>query len=186
MRYTIITPTVLRHSLLRTCESVDQQACTDWQHLVMVDCDITDNAILKHIAHPHRQIVQCLTAHHNGGNTCRHNAWDRALGEYLFYLDDDNWFTDDNILEDLKIVTTPWALFPILRHGQRFFCDPPSPCYVDTGNVIARREIGLWPDIEAYCSDGVWVDGLKQYPYQAFPDFRPIMVMPTSNFARTE
>lgn len=185
MRYTIITPTVQRESLLKTCESVTNQTCTEWQHIVMVDCEV-GLPILSAITHPQRLIVKCPKAHHNGGNTCRHTAWELAQGEYVYYLDDDNFLADERVLEDLKIVTTPWSLFPILRHGFRFFYDPPQPCYVDTGNVIARRDIGRWPDIEAYCSDGVWVEGLKQYPYQAFPDFRPIMVMPTTNFARPQ
>lgn len=185
MRYTIITPTVLRDSLLKTCESVNVQTCADWQHIVMVDC-APKPEMLERIEHPQRIIAFCDKPHHNGGNTCRHNAWELATGDMVFYLDDDNYLADERVLEDLKVVTTPWALFPILRHGKRFMFDPPKPCYVDTGNVIARRDIARWPDIEAYCSDGVWVEGLKQYPYQAFPDFRPIMVMPTTNFARAE
>ena len=117
--------------------------------------------------------------------------WNHAKGDFLVMWDDDNYPPDVNVLQDINTAISQhedkqWFLFPILRHGSRFFYDPPQPCYVDTGNVIARREIARWPDIEAYCSDGVWVDGLKQYPYQAFPNFRPIMIMPTSNFARQQ
>lgn len=184
-RYTIITPTVLRTTLVKTCESVESQTFTDWQHIVMVDREPTYELIWL-TAHPQRIVIACDKPHHNGGNTCRHNAWELATGDYVYYLDDDNYLADERVLEDLQIVTMPWALFPILRGGNHFFHDPPRPCFVDTGNVIARRDIARWPDIEAYCSDGVWVEGLKQYPYQAFPNFRPIMVMPTSNFARPE
>jgi len=94
---------------------------------------------------------------------------------------------DEKILEDLSIAleqagNPQWGIFPILRHGQRFYFNPPQPCYVDTGNVVVRREVGRWPDIPDYCSDAVWVEGLKQYPFAAFPDSRPIMVMPDSSF----
>ena len=37
MRYTIITPTLLRDTLPRLCESIDRQTCSDWQHILAVD-----------------------------------------------------------------------------------------------------------------------------------------------------
>jgi len=37
MRYTIVTPTICRQSLLRLCESIDSQTQSDWEHLVVID-----------------------------------------------------------------------------------------------------------------------------------------------------
>jgi len=183
MRYTIITPTLGRESLVRTCESVDRQTTDDWQHIVVVDKK-TDPEILVQIYRSHRLIIHCGLPHGNFGNTCRHNAWEFAEGEYLLYLDDDNWLSDDHVLEDLNVVVTPWALFPILRHGNRFFTDPPKCCHVDTANVVVSRDIGRWPDIPDYTADGQFVESLLKYPYQAFPDFRTIVVMPHSSEGR--
>ena len=90
MRFTIITPTLQRSSLVRACNSVDSQSYSDWQHLVMVDRAKLDHALLAGIHHPQRSVIKCAVPHHNYGNTCRHNAWELATGDYCLMLDDDN------------------------------------------------------------------------------------------------
>lgn len=109
-----------------------------------------------------------------------------AEGEYLLYLDDDNFLADDSVLADLnEVLTGDFAVFPILRHGQVFFSDPPRCCHADTANIVVRREIGRWPDIPEYTADGIWIDALvKNYKYQSFPGFRPIVIMPKSSEGR--
>jgi O-antigen biosynthesis protein len=181
LRYTIITPTILRQSLLKCCASVDAQSFRDYEHIVMVDCEISNDLIAK-IAHPQRKVFRCGQPHNNFGHTCRHNAHSMAKGDYLLYLDDDNYFADDNVLEDLRIVDTPWAVFPILRHGEKFFHDPPSRLHVDTANIIVKREgIIPWPDMPNYDTDGIYIEQLDaRYKYQAFPDMRPLTIMPSS------
>src|SRR5208337_5229314 len=123
--FSIITPTIQRPSLLWTCDSVNAQTLTDWQHIVMVDQKIVDNDLMEKIQHPQRIIVQCDQPHRNYGNTCRHHAWDYASGKYLLYLDDDNYLSSPNILESLfevlKNDNPDWAIFPIHRHGRMFF-----------------------------------------------------------------
>ena len=189
MRFSIITPTLQRESLIKCCESVDSQTFTDWEHIIAIDCDECNRELLKKIAWPHRMIYQCVPAHHNFGNRCRHEAWDFATGEYCLYLDDDNFLADTKILEDISesLKDNPeWGLFPMLRHGQWFYTDPPRSCHVDTANIVVKREIGRWPEGPQYTMDGIWVDALVlDHPsYQAFPNFRPIIVMPTSNEGR--
>ncbi len=180
MRYSIITPTLQRESLIKTCESVNGQTYKDWEHIVMVDCEEMKQSVLDRIEHENRLVVKCPKAHKNYGNTCRHNAWNYATGEYLIYTDDDNWLADERVLEDLSQVTADWALFPILRHGQWFYNNPPKACYVDTANVIVKREIGRWPDIPNYEADGHLIESLMKYPYLAMPQLRPMVVMPAS------
>jgi hypothetical protein len=76
-----------------------------------------------------------------------------------------------------------WAIFPIHRHGSYFFNDPPGLCMTDTLNVVVKREIGRWPDIQAREADGHFVEALKaSHPnYASFPHFRPIGVMEYSS-----
>jgi glycosyltransferase involved in cell wall biosynthesis len=179
MRYTIITPTIQRRSLIDTCASVNTQSCGDWEHIVMIDCVNLDNELVNSIQHPQRQIRQCDIEHKNGGNTCRYNAWELAKGEYIYYLDDDNFLADDGVLEDMKIVTDNWALFPIWRLRQKFFHDPPIMCSVDTANLLVKRDIGRWLNVPNYESDGMLVEELKKHTYQSFRDFRPITVIKT-------
>ena len=155
----------------------------------MLDVAEINNKIFCAIQHPRRRVMQCDYPHRNYGNTCRHKAWAYATGEYLLGLDDDNALYDNSVLESIhKHLNGPlfgkpdWAIFPIHRHGQIFFHDPPGLCMTDTANVVVRREIGRWPDGPEYTMDGVWVDQLKaNYPYLAFPAHRPIVYMPKSS-----
>ena len=188
MKFSIITPTVERESLIKCVESVLSQSFTDWEMLIQVDKTNIDQAFFERIS-PTRKIwiEECGVCHRNGGNTCRHLAWQRATGEWCIYLDDDNYLSTPRILEMLSSllegVEEEWALFPIFRHGSVFFFDPPKPCYFDTGNAVVRREIAPWPDIPDYASDAVWLtETLLKHPYKAFPNAQPIMVMPMTSF----
>jgi glycosyltransferase involved in cell wall biosynthesis len=183
----IITPTVQRESLLKACASIDEQKFKYWEHIVVIDSEEYSLHLNAQIQHEQRIIIKCDHPHRNSGNTCRHNAWAQATGDYVFYLDDDNFLfnflTLAKIESWLRVAEYPmWAVFPIARHGSRFFSDPPMPCHIDTGNIVAKREIGRWPDIPDYASDAIWVEGLKQHPYRAFPNADPIMTMPTTSF----
>jgi hypothetical protein len=152
----------------------------------MVDCEIPNVNLLESVAHEQRRIFQCLVEHCNSGNTCRYDAWEHTLPDsWLVMLDDDNTLADSNILADiasaLELAGRPdWATFPILRFGGKFFNDPPGLCLSDTLNVVVKREIGRWPNINDYTADGIWVEALKAHPeytFKAFPEFRPIGVM---------
>lgn len=185
MKISLITPSIQRESLRRCCESVDRQSYPDWEHIIQIDSNVIDYDLQHSISHPKRSIGWCLTHHNNYGNTCRRLAWKHANGDWILYLDDDNYLADDHILGDIALClsTVPhWAIFPIMRHDQRFFHDPPGNCLVDTANMVIRREIAQWPDGPEYTKDGLFSEELKsQYPYVAFPDMRPIVIMETSN-----
>ena len=186
--FSIITPSLQRESLRQTCESVNAQVFKSWEHVVMLDVAEIDMVIFCAIQHPNRRVMQCDYPHRNFGNTCRHKAWEHTTGEYILVLDDDNWLTGNHVLEEIHaslngpLFDPPvWAIFPIMRHGQRFFHDPPGLCMTDTANVVVKRELGRWPNMPDYTADGHWVEGLKQYPYLSFPMARPIVMMPKSN-----
>lgn len=178
MRYTIMTPTLQRKSLIRACESINSQTCTDWEHLVIYDGDVFNNDLLSAIEHPNRRIIQCTAPNktrHIVGNACRHCVYEQAKGDYLFNLDDDDYLAHDQALEDLKEVTGLWAIFPITRMGEKFFYDPPRPSFVTSENFLVKREIGRWPDTCEYAADAILVESLKaKYPYQSFPNMRPV------------
>jgi glycosyltransferase involved in cell wall biosynthesis len=184
MRYSIITPTLCRPTLLRTCKSLESQTCSDWEHIVIVDAPVGEVP-----PHPQRKVLHCTHRHDNYGNTCRHDAWTHATGEYVYYLDDDNFLAHPRVLESLKGVTGDWAIFPILRYGARFFNDPPRINHTDTGNFLVRREFAQWPNRPDGSRDGT-VDGqfaealAKQYPYESLGHLRPVLVLPESNGGR--
>lgn len=188
MKFTIITPSLQRESLARCCESIDNQTHIDWQHVIALDCAREDmnQELMIQISHPNRKMLCCGQKFGNYGNHARWMAWEKAEGSLLWYVDDDNFLADPNILADmaelLKDAQEDWFLFPIHRHGRSFFHDPPGPCYVDTMNMVVRKEFGRWPDIVAREADGEFCNGLKAYhPYKAFSEFRPIGVMEYSS-----
>lgn len=178
---TIITPTIQRQSLLDTCRSVDNQGFIGWRHILVVDRLNRDEELLAKIVHPQRVIFFCPQEHRNGGNTCRASVYDSATGDYVYYLDDDVYFVDDMVLEDMVTAlytaeNPDWALFPINYLGNYFFHDPPALSFVDTANVIVKREFARWPDIEIHESDWVYIQNLlATRPYKSFPEFRPIV-----------
>lgn len=164
VKFSIITPTIQRESLITCYESVDRQTFKDWRHITQYDIPPTGDF----------------------GNHARHVAWERATGDWILYLDDDCVFSHPNVLSDiaaaLEGVEEQWCLFPILRYGARFFNDPPGLGLTDTHNLVLRREIGRWPNIPDYEADGIFVEQLKlKYPYRAFPDVEPIVIMEKSN-----
>jgi hypothetical protein len=181
MKFSLVTPTIQRQSLLDTCAFIDTQTHTDWQHVIVNDRLNRDEELFAKIAHPKRTIVHCEKEHHNGGNTCRSSVYDILNGDYVAYCDDDVHFMDNSIMEDivtaLEAAGNPdWALFPINYLGNYFFHDPPALSFVDTANVIVKREFAQWPDIPIHESDWVYIQNLlATRPYKAFPDFRPIV-----------
>jgi len=191
MKFTIITPSLQRQSLRKTCSSIDEQSFQDFEHIVQIDCEDLDAGMMFSLAHPNRRFFQCDHPHKNGGNTCRRMALEKAKGNWIYFLDDDNYLADSKVLEDIAFALPQnyaWALFPINRLGSRFYTDPPRSCHVDTLNVMLRRDIARWPDTDAYGTDGILVDGLmaEGIPYAPFPDFRPIAVLPKISFCKED
>jgi glycosyltransferase involved in cell wall biosynthesis len=187
VRYSIITPTICRSSLLRLCRSIDRQTRSNWEHLLVVDCpqDALTDEQRKVIASirrcDNRAFFYCDRRHNNYGHTCRHQIWSRAQGDYILYVDDDDYLADENVLATLDSVTAPWAVFPVLRHGHRFLHLPPGTLKTGTGMFIHQREIGRWHDSDSYTADGAFVDELvAKYPWEVL-DSRPLVVLPWSN-----
>lgn len=201
MRYTIITPTLVRPTLARLCESIDRQINGDWEHIIMVDVPLivmpAKRAIVESFPKdPRRRFYRCGKAHKDYGNTCRRSAWDKAKGDYILYLDDDNYLASSGSLTSLEAVTGEWAIFPLLRHGNRFYNDPPAFSKIDTANMLIRREHAQWPTPPAnemipnsgysksYGADWILAERLLSIPYQALPDLEPVVVMEQTNWGR--
>jgi glycosyltransferase involved in cell wall biosynthesis len=159
MRYSIITPSLGRDTLLRLCQSIDQQSCADWEHIVMIDSADAEH-LLYSIRHPQRTVVHCSNTYRDWGNTCRREAWDLSSGEYLLYIDDDNYYADMEVLETLLSATQPVVLFPLLHRGS---IELPIPIRVgrsDSNALMVKREIGQWPAGGGHETDGIFIQQL--------------------------
>lgn len=183
MKFSIITPSLNRESLKRCCESVDSQTYRNFEHIIGYDGPPSGRAYF--IGENRRWFIFRETR--KWGNFQRHSAWKYATGDYIIYLDDDNFFSHPDALKDMfeRLMVfhlEGWALFPILRHGSVFLHDPPGMCMTDTANMVIRREYAQWPDTQAREADGMLADKLKaEQPYIVFRDCPPIITMEHSS-----
>jgi len=192
MRYTFITPTLVRDTLPRLCESIDKQTNGDWEHIIVIDCPMTphkEEVLAQVKSDPRRKIVTCTTQHvRDFGNAARRQAFDIAEGEYILDIDDDDYYADDRVLETLECVTAVWAVFPVNAYGVR--CHPPAPALGRTGSAMFmyRRDTGMkFPDNASYSADGELVEQLKaKYPYQQLDDCRELVIYPKGNKGREQ
>lgn len=192
MRYSILTPTILRPTLKRLCDSIDSQSCKDYEHVVIVDCvpDAEGQALLKEIEHPNRVILMNPNAPHpcDFGNNARRYGFGYAQGDYILQLDDDDYYADSEVFETLKCVTRIWAIFPVLAYGRR--CHRKDPGRHKTGSAMFmyRRDTGLkFEDSTEYSADGNLVEELKKrYVWQSLDDIRELVIYEKANRGRTQ
>jgi hypothetical protein len=173
LKFTIITPTLLRPTLIKACESITAQSYVNWEHLVVVDkpgADI-DKYLSENptLAHPNRKWFVCSTHHHNVGNTCRSSMFDKLSydTDYVLYLDDDNFYLGEALQHlNSALQSLPnWGVFPMMRFGEIFFNDPPGKNRTDTNQFFHRPRIDgqaiRYLNRNEYCTDGLMVDWLK-------------------------
>lgn len=163
------------------------QTQSDWEHLVVIDTPRGNMArdqreiIMSIPSTANRSYSYCDKRHNNYGHTCRHQIWEHVKGDYILYIDDDDYLADADVLKSLDSVIEPWAVFPILKNGNTFLHLPPATGGTGTGMFIHRKEIGRWPNSDSYEADGLLVEELKQkYAYQVL-DSRPLVIQPKSS-----
>lgn len=176
IKFSIITPTLLRNSLIRTCNSIDSQTYTNYEHLVMVDLpnsEIKPNEkiILKKIAkNPRRKITYLNKRYRDFGNTPRNIAGKMATGGYLMYLDDDDFYINNTLHELFQNLRTyrpcpNMVVFRCKRKEVEFTHWPPAICKTVScqwmhKKVIDGKEI-LWSTHDSgYLSDGYFLESV--------------------------
>jgi glycosyltransferase involved in cell wall biosynthesis len=176
MKFTILTPTILRPTLRETCASLDSQSYQNWQHLVVVDLPAGEltpeqRELVESFAHPNRSVSYCERRHRNYGNTCRSRLFELIGGDYVLHIDDDDVYLGE-ALQTLAglIEDSAWGLFPIERFGEVFFNLPPSQGRVCSNQFFYRPFIGgeayRYTDNDSYDADWMLVERLLRHPYQ--------------------
>jgi len=192
MRYTFITPTLVRDSLKRLCDSIDIQTNESWEHIVIIDCPVSEHmqTILDSITpNPRRKFITCTTKHvKDFGNAARRQGFDVAQGDYILDIDDDDHYADAEVLNTLTKVTAVWAVFPVNSYGKRNHPKKPGLGFTGSAMFMYRRDTGLkFPDNTSYSADGQLVEQLKAaYPYQSLDDERELVIYPKGNQGRTQ
>jgi len=168
MKLTIITPTLLRDSLLDTCFSIDAQDYVFWEHILMVDVvpDVRGIELLQTVEHPNRVIVLANMSGESGGypgSKLRHMAGRLAQGDYLLYIDDDDVYVPgalEKIAEGLR-KRPAWAMFPIMRFGERFY-NPDNLAWSNVSGIqIAHKKGYLWPSEIKVSDDWHFIEFLE-------------------------
>jgi glycosyltransferase involved in cell wall biosynthesis len=188
--FSIITPTINRKFLEICCESVESQSFDSWEHIVV--CDIPGTKQPEWSVHPQRRWINCPKHHGCFGNFCRHLGGRNAAGEWIGYIDDDDFYADRdgfrrvlNAVIDLK-AGQEWIVAPMLYAGELWPGEPVvgkiGTCQMFHRRKLALRSI-LWPAIEAYAADGIFAESLfKTYGEPARVTGRAIAAVEFHNF----
>ena len=189
MRYSIITPSLARPSLVKLCVSLDNQTNKDWEHIVSLDYEPSTlgpvrQATIAAITHPQRRVLVLPGYSGHGGNHHRHALHTEAQGDYIMYWDDDNYVIDDWVLDELKVVTKPWAIYPLLFQSKDYYMQFPLRVGGCDGNqiMVSRKLLPPYLNLPGYDTDGVYIKQLEAL----CPDFdivreRPLIVYPRAS-----
>jgi hypothetical protein len=191
MHFSIVTATIVRPTLEKLCRSIDTQVFQDYEHVVVVDIPLKDITKPQQIrleeivrSGDNRTVSFCNQRHQNYGNTCRHLVAPKLKGDYVIYMDDDDYFADNDVLLTLSSVKSDWAVFPIVRYGGWYLRLPPASCSTGNAMFMHKRSLAVYPDTHIYESDGMLIEELKQKaPYEVLK-CRPLTIMEKSNYGR--
>lgn len=170
--FSVITPSILRATLVDTCKSIERQNYRKWEHIMVVDIPAPEvtaeqHELISSLQHPQRTVIYCDRRHQNYGNTCRSEAFNLVTGDYLLYLDDDDVYIGE-VFKTLneQITDEVWGVFPIERLGELLLLIPPGRCRT-CSNQFYYQPLYPYPANEDYEADGQLIDELrKNHPYR--------------------
>lgn len=197
MKFTIITPTLLRPTMYRTMASLRTQSFQEFEWLVGIDLprawwgrgeEALAAALIRNLKvhitlsdHPHEN---------DYGHGMRRLLSARAAGEYVLYLDDDDFLSDANVLATLaERVQEKWAVFPVTREGSLLYNpDAIAPCNITLSSFVVHRDHCVFPEAgdrkgkDLYQLDWELVRGIIHDcgPPQRL-DGRPLVTIPRPN-----
>ena len=101
-KISVIIPVYNQEIYIKDClSSLQVQTLTDWE-AVCIDDGSTDSSLS--ILHQHAasdERVMVIHQENHGVGYSRNKAIDLARGEFLFFLDPDDWVTDKDVFQDL-------------------------------------------------------------------------------------
>ena len=100
IKVSVIIPVYNREEYIAGClDSVMKQTLTE-KEVICVDDGSTDStvSVIKKYAEKYKNIV-LLTQTHGGEGAARNHGMKKARGEYIAFMDSDDWYPDDGVLE---------------------------------------------------------------------------------------
>lgn len=117
----IITPSLCRDKLIKTCNSIHNQNYKNWEHIILFD-NVEDHKINEFLKMcPYKPTV-VKGYWNNYGNGQRYDAWDMVKNNSIItYIDDDDYYIDEHVFDKIndKFVNNP-NIFVIFWTGIRF------------------------------------------------------------------
>lgn len=97
----VITPTYNRQAmLLEVWQSLLQQSVQDFEWLVIDDCSTDESEhMMRKLVQKHRQIRYFRNKQNRGPGYNRRLGFCQAQGEYIIFMDDDDFYTDRRFFE---------------------------------------------------------------------------------------
>ena len=138
-KYSIIIPAHNAEDCIRTClDSVVSQNYKNYELIVVCDActDNTADTVRRYGVEP------IITNHHRDG-LARNAGLDVARGEWVLFLDADDWWLHEYVLDQLNHSLDPmWDIlfFSFIWKGQGYFTQGPKKHYVAVWNKCWRRE----------------------------------------------
>lgn len=178
-KFAIITPTLLRSSLVRACDSVDDMFYESYLHIIVVDKKaIGENykdreLLLKKLQRKNRIILIHSKSDadlNDYGNSARNFAYDYIYNcDYILYLDDDDYYLGNALARLNEAIGNLGYIeafyFPCQRFGSIFFNHPPAVCKTTSNQWGIKPEINgekmQWPKAQGYLSDGEFLEWCK-------------------------
>lgn len=155
-----IIPTYKRFELLkRAINSALAQTYPNIEILVVGDACPEMSALIP--AYSEVRFHNLEKNHHDGGATARNWGILHASGDYIAYLDDDNYWLPNHLtslVEATWSAKSTWAFSSMQAEGKDFGFNKPIQSGIDTSCVLHPRdfaaEYGLWLSREIeFCHD---------------------------------
>jgi len=188
IHFSIITPTIGRHTLLKTCQTINQQTYPNWEHLVIFDGPEQDVKIFKHIQHPQRKIIFSGKNFGDYGHTIRLFSHDLIQYDHMMYIDDDDYYHLE-CLETIQKTIEPkieFVFFPALFFGEIFMHIPPRYQHTVSCQYVHRKKDQLGNPIcfpsGGHGTDSLWIEEMvKKYPSYQIINTQPLVYVDKSN-----
>ena len=138
MRFSVIIPVYNVEPYLREClDSMLQQTCPDWE-AVCVDDGSTDGSAGILAEYASRDSRFCIVTQSNGGlSAARNTGLDHAQGDYILFLDSDDWLENkalESINTQLSILNSQFQIDMLCFGGWRGEQEErPTPAAYPTG-----------------------------------------------------